>query len=291
MVSNRALRLGVVGSSAGNGHPYSWSALINGFDPKKLSTVPFPKIRQYIPETVSIGQSIGASVTHVWSPREDEAKKIADFALVEKTPRKLIDLVAEVDAVLHARDDYANNLPFARVYSSLGKPVYFDKAIAGSLGKFKKFLRLDPQLELFFTGSALAYDPHFSSFEDSREDLRTFFATGPNTWDLYGVHLIDPFVRLHSRDARVSRHQRELVRGSQTLSVEWSNGSFSKFTSRGNPDVPFSYELNGIKINLVNPVAAFSAALEAFVGFAKSGDRSGKIGDTLKSIGLLETGL
>lgn len=291
VVATRALRLGVVGSSAGNGHPYSWSALINGFDPRKLSTVPFSKIRQYIPEAVPIGQRIGASVTHVWSPVADDAKRIADFALVEKAPGKLIDLVAEVDAVLHARDDYANNLPFARAYSSSRKPVYFDKAIAGSLGELKKFLHLDPELKLFFTGSALAYDPHFSGFEYSGEDLSTFVASGPNSWDLYAVHLIDPFVKLHNRDARVSRYQKELKGQSQTLTVAWSDGSWSKFTNKGYPDVPFSYELNGVKVTLNNPVAAFSAALEAFVCFAKSGKRLGGFGDTLKSISLLETGL
>ena len=38
------LRLGVLGLSEGNGHPYSWSAIFNGYDPQAMASCPFPDI-------------------------------------------------------------------------------------------------------------------------------------------------------------------------------------------------------------------------------------------------------
>ena len=38
------LKLGVTGLSSGNGHPYSWAAIINGYDKSEMAKCPFPVI-------------------------------------------------------------------------------------------------------------------------------------------------------------------------------------------------------------------------------------------------------
>ena len=42
------MKIGIIGESKGNGHPYSWSAIINGFDSNILDKVPFPAIQNYL---------------------------------------------------------------------------------------------------------------------------------------------------------------------------------------------------------------------------------------------------
>ncbi|MBA65435.1 MAG: hypothetical protein CMG55_06520 [Candidatus Marinimicrobia bacterium] len=42
------MRIGIIGNSEGNGHPYSWSAILNGFEKKYLNEVPFVLIRDYL---------------------------------------------------------------------------------------------------------------------------------------------------------------------------------------------------------------------------------------------------
>ena len=42
------MNIGIIGESEGNGHPYSWSAIINGFDYKFLNEIPFPAIKKYL---------------------------------------------------------------------------------------------------------------------------------------------------------------------------------------------------------------------------------------------------
>ena len=43
------LKFGVVRFSSGNGHPFSWSIACNGYSSKNLSKIPFPRVKEYLP--------------------------------------------------------------------------------------------------------------------------------------------------------------------------------------------------------------------------------------------------
>ncbi len=45
---SRPLRFAILGMIEGNGHPWSWSAIINGFDRAKLAACPYPVIPHYM---------------------------------------------------------------------------------------------------------------------------------------------------------------------------------------------------------------------------------------------------
>ena len=42
------LRLGIMGMSEGNGHPYSWSAIFNGYNSLEMEDCGFPVIPEYL---------------------------------------------------------------------------------------------------------------------------------------------------------------------------------------------------------------------------------------------------
>ena len=42
------LKLGIIGSSLGNGHPYSWSSIINGYNISYLEKCPYEVIINYL---------------------------------------------------------------------------------------------------------------------------------------------------------------------------------------------------------------------------------------------------
>ena len=44
----KSLKLGVIGLSEGNGHPYSWSAIFNGYDPEYMKDCPWEVIPEYL---------------------------------------------------------------------------------------------------------------------------------------------------------------------------------------------------------------------------------------------------
>ena len=43
-----AIKAGIIGISDGNGHPYSWSAIANGFDLELIRKCGYPVISQYL---------------------------------------------------------------------------------------------------------------------------------------------------------------------------------------------------------------------------------------------------
>ena len=44
----KQLKIGIIGSSDGNGHPYSWSAIFNGYNKKIMEDCEFPAISNYL---------------------------------------------------------------------------------------------------------------------------------------------------------------------------------------------------------------------------------------------------
>ena len=71
----KKLKLGIIGTSKGNGHPYSWSAIFNGYDPKYMKNCPYPVIYDYLSKQKFPEDNIkGASVTHIWT----QNKKISE---------------------------------------------------------------------------------------------------------------------------------------------------------------------------------------------------------------------
>ncbi len=60
------IRLGMLGMVDGNGHPYSWSAIFNGYDPGEMAKCPYTGIPAYLnKEPMETMQILGARVPHV----------------------------------------------------------------------------------------------------------------------------------------------------------------------------------------------------------------------------------
>jgi hypothetical protein len=80
----RELKLAMLGMIEGNGHPYSWSGIINGYDPDEMAKCPYAGIPIYMGkqplESVRIP---GARVTHIWCDDPADAPKVAAASLIE----------------------------------------------------------------------------------------------------------------------------------------------------------------------------------------------------------------
>ena len=47
-IKGKRLNIGILGMTEGNGHPYSWSAIFNGYNKKYMDECPFPVIKDYL---------------------------------------------------------------------------------------------------------------------------------------------------------------------------------------------------------------------------------------------------
>ena len=65
---SRIINLGIIGSSEGNGHPYSWSAIFNGYNKKIMENCGYPSIPRYLEKQKFPNDQIKeAKVTHIWT--------------------------------------------------------------------------------------------------------------------------------------------------------------------------------------------------------------------------------
>src|SRR5204862_2982061 len=101
MNAEQEIRLAMLGMIEGNGHPYSWSAIINGYDPAKMAECPYAAIPNYLGaqplESVRIE---GARVTHIWTDDPADAPKVAAASLIENIVSQPEAVIGHVDAVI-----------------------------------------------------------------------------------------------------------------------------------------------------------------------------------------------
>ena len=72
------IRLAMLGMVDGNGHPYSWSAMFNGYDAEQMASCPYAAIPAYLnKEPKETLQIKGARVTHILTDDPKDAEHVA----------------------------------------------------------------------------------------------------------------------------------------------------------------------------------------------------------------------
>src|SRR5882757_8730755 len=106
MSTSGELRLAMLGMIEGNGHPYSWSAIVNGYDPVEMAKCPYAAIPAYLGRQPLASVRIpGARVTHVWTDDPADAPNVAAASLIPHVVSQPEDVLGQVDAVVIATDD------------------------------------------------------------------------------------------------------------------------------------------------------------------------------------------
>jgi hypothetical protein len=183
----------------GNGHPYSWSAIVNGFDPAAMATCPFPVIPRYLGAqpagTVRIPL---AQVTHLWTDTPAEAAHVAAASLIPHIVARPEDVIGHVDAVVIATDDGFDHGRRARPFIEAGLPVFIDKPLALSVEDLRTFVRWQKAGAHILSSSGMRYAPELDPLPQGAKvgELRWIAATCCKTWERYGIHLLEPVFRL-----------------------------------------------------------------------------------------------
>jgi predicted dehydrogenase len=259
-----ALKLGVIGSSPGNGHPYSWSAIFNGYDHAAMAACPFPAIPQYLAARRFPQDAIpGARVTHVWTQDRALSEHIAAAALIPTIIDDPTRMIGAVDALLLARDDAENHLALAMPFLQAGLPVYIDKPLALSRREALAIYACQSKPGLVFSCSALAYAREFQLLANERDALgrlRYVEAVTPKDWNRYAIHVIEPLMNLLTNEGDVTRAiaSGERVRA---LDLEWASGLMGRIVALGSPSGPIEIRLYGE--NAVQ-IMTFRDSFEAF---------------------------
>ena len=270
----KSLRLGVIGLSEGNGHPYSWSAIFNGYVPEVMGECGFPTIPDYLSRQSFPEDAIAeARVTHVWAQSRTLSEHVAQASRIDHVVDHLDDMIGRVDAVLLARDDAQRHTEFATPFLEAGLPIYIDKPIALTVADAARLYDLQQYDGQIFTCSALRYAPEFRLSESDREalgPLRCAQATAPKDWERYAVHLIEPTLAMIGPQGAIRRREVWREADSTVLTLVWESGMQATFSTLGSAAAPMSVRLVGSRghrdMVFSDPFAAFKAALQDFVG-------------------------
>ena len=242
------MRLGVIGASEGNGHPFSWSALFNGYDSDLIRNCGYPLIFDYLSDREFPREFIsGARVTHVWSQSVVEAKKIANATFIENVVTDPRQMISAVDAVLFARDDFENTFELVSPLISSGLPIYIDKPAAISVKGFDRLTDLEKYVGQIFTCSAMRYARELDVGSMLSDVGRVTYVVAhvPNSWEKYAIHMIEPALKIFGPVDIPDFSSKSELGSLKTNVFDWKFGLRLQITTTGNTSSPFHMRVHG----------------------------------------------
>ncbi len=193
--SRKELRLAMLGMIEGNGHPYSWSAIVNGFDPAAMAQCPYPAILNYLgKQRVEDVRIPGARVTHLWTDDPADAPKVAAASLIPNVVSKPEDVIGQVDAVIISTDDGDDHIRRVKPFIEAGLPVFVDKPMATNIADLRQFVQWHKAGAVILSTSGMRYAPEMRLSDEQRTqlgDLRWITSFTCKTWERYGIHALE----------------------------------------------------------------------------------------------------
>ncbi|MFA5858512.1 MAG: Gfo/Idh/MocA family oxidoreductase [Elusimicrobiota bacterium] len=291
MTSTRKIfKLGIIGHSPGNGHPYSWSAIFNGYDKKEMAKCPFPVIPQYLgeqnPRTMCIPD---AKVTHIWTQDKRESQKIADASLIANVITNLDDMIGAVDGVILARDDGNTHLKYGERFIRMNIPILIDKPLATSLPDLNKFEQYYSRGKLIMSCSSMRYVKNILNAKPKLGSILTATAMVPKYWNTYGIHAIDGVCSIMGYDVE---YVQNLGKDEEhIIYLRYKNGSHAVLQCFKNTVPAMHFTFYGTKNNLVltttDSFSSFKAMLVDYVEMLKTRKLPFNHRDTFISIKIL----
>jgi predicted dehydrogenase len=214
------IKIGIIGMSEGNGHPYSWSAIINGeFDREEMDKCGFAGIPLYLEANNDTLGIDGAQVTHVWTQDRKISEHIARASMIENVVNHAEEMIGQVDAVLLARDDPENHVAMSRPFLDADVPIFIDKPLVITTNDLAYFVEQNEKGKLFMSSSSMRYSCECRTAKTelaSLGKLELATVVGKKDWIKYGVHMLEALFALLDDPKAVSvqhlgESQRDIV--------------------------------------------------------------------------------
>ncbi len=293
------LRLAMVGMIEGNGHPYSWSAIVNGYDPVAMAACPYPVIPKYLgAEPAGSVRIPHARVTHIWTDNPADAHAVATASLIPHVVSRPEDVLGEVDAVIISTDDGFDHARRARPFIEAGLPVFVDKPLATSLEELQAFVSWEKAGAKLLSSSGLRYSPQLAKCITELPtlgELRWLAGVTTKTWERYGIHLLEPLfcltgpgftsIRLESQPGFEIAHLQHRSGVQVTLPVIYDGGS-----SFGSLQLCGTAGQSSLRFGNTT-YQNFRGQMLSFVEFARTGRAPYAFTETVELMAILIAGL
>jgi predicted dehydrogenase len=292
---NTELRLAMLGMIEGNGHPYSWSGIINGYNPAEMAKCPYAGIPVYMGkqplESVRIP---GARVTHIWCDDPADAPKVAAASLIEHVVAKPEDVIGQVDAAVIATDDGTDHVRRARPFIEAGLPVFIDKPMATTIPELRQFVEWHREGKIILSTSGMRYAPEMRADFSHLGDLRWITSFTCKTWERYGIHALEAVepllgpgfltVQAHSDAGGDVMHLTHRSGVKVTIgALHDAYGSFGAVHLYGTK--------GDLALKLTDTYHAFRGQLVAFIDMLRTGERPLPFDETVELMAVIIAGI
>ena len=268
----------MVGMIEGNGHPYSWSAIFNGFDPDEMAKCPYPVIPAYLSrEPKESLQVPDVRVTHIWTDDPSDAERVARAALIPHPVSRPEDVIGKVDAVIIPTDKGEEHYERARMFVEAGLPLFIDKPLVDNERDLKAFGKWVAEGRAILSSSCMRYAKEFLPYRESTREFGTVrFATvtTPKSWERYGIHALEAVYSVLGAGFISARNTGTAERNI----VHFRHRSGTELVAAAIADMSGSFGVLGlfgtqghVTVSFGDTFYAFKKQLEAFVSFLRAG--------------------
>lgn len=268
-------RIGIIGYSEGNGHPFSFSAIVNGYDEAGFAQAGLPVIHDYLKRQPNTNFGFeGFRVTRAWTQDPALTARLCAACKIDAAVEDPEAMIDDIDSVIIARDDWESHLMLAKPFLRAGKKVFIDKPLtldAAELAAFRPYLE---QGQLMCT-SGLRYACELQAGEDHVAEIgsvRLISATVLNGLVKYGIHMIEAAAGL-GLGTPVSFTRLEATH--EAYHITLSGGAIMSLNCLGSVGKTFRMSLFGDRghrhFDLHDNFCAFRRTLGRFLEMVKTG--------------------
>lgn len=288
------LDVGLVGVSEGNGHPFSFSAIVNGYDDEGLRqsgwTVIYDYVRERHPSEFGFD---GVRVSHVWTQDLEQTRRLQAACNIPNAVGDLQGLVGAVDAVILARDDHHRHAEMALPLLEAGLPVFVDKPLSLNPDDLRRFR---PYLEggQLMSCSGLRYARELDEARANIEaygTLRCVRGAVVLGWEKYAIHLLEAVSTVvPSVPVSVAPVPAE----HESMAITMSDGTLFQLDALGSVPKTFQVDLWGTDRRSTHEITdnftAFRRTLWHFFEMVRTGVPAIDPSDTMRMMHVLMAG-
>ena len=294
-VGHLVIKTGIIGINADNGHPYSFSSIVNGFDDESYANSGWPVIHDYLrdrsPEEIGID---GAQITHVWCQDIKVSKNIASCSFIDEVVEKPEDMLPHIDALIIARHDYETHYELSKPFLDSGIPVFIDKPLSIEKSDLEYFLPYIEKGQLM-SCSALKYSDALKELKKdliSLGDIKYLNTTVCLDWLKYGIHMIDCILELELEEIISIKSS---IEDKESFVLTTSSEDNIFINCLGNVGPTFDMSIIGTNgkrtIGMYDNFSAFKNCLKVFFKMCREKKPPIPPSTTLKSMSILSAGL
>lgn len=294
----QSIRLGVIGMTEGNGHPYSWSAIINGYERERMTReCPFAGIPVYLNAKPSEAFGIdGVRVTHVCCNERKDAEHVSALSLVPHVVDSPEAMINAVDAVLIATDIGSEHVERARPFVEAGIPVFIDKPLCDNATDLAIFESWVAEGAAILSSSSTRFATEYAPYQYPHAPLGEWrFIAMPmaKKWETYGIHALEAVYSITGPGYASVRNTGTVDRN--IVHLKHRSGADVVIACGRGIVYGGAMTLCGSKENASvitrDTFASFKAQLVQFADYLKSGSRPYPFSDTVELMRLVIGGI